>query len=126
MAHKRVTLSLAPEVYAALDETASLMGVSRSALVNEMLAEGLPTLSEFLRAVRGFDASTGAAMRLRGASAGAIRQRLNALRDAVDEIDPDAFELAPCDDRPAGCSCDYSSGERVAPPGGCLVHDGGR
>ena len=125
MAHKRVTLSLSPEVHAALDETASLMGVSRSALVNEMLSEGLPTLAEFLRAVRG-SGSVGAAMRLRGASAGAIRQRLNALRDAVDEIDPDAFELTPCEDRPAGCSCDYSSGERVAPPGGCLVHDGGR
>jgi len=125
MAHKRVSLSLTPEVYAALDETASLMGVSRSSLVNEMLAEGLPTLSEFLRAVRGAEPSTGAAMRLRGASAGAIRSRLNALRDAVDELDPDAFELTPCEDRPAGCSCDYSTGVRVPPAGGCLVHGEG-
>lgn len=125
MAHKRVSLSLTPEVHAALTETSSLMGVSRSSLVNEMLSEGLPTLSEFLRAVHGAAAGD-AAIRLRGASAGAIRQRLNALRDAVDELDPDAFELSPCDDRPAGCSCDYSSGERVAPAAGCLVHERGR
>lgn len=124
MAHKRVSLSLTPEVHDALTETARLMGVSRSSLVNEMLSEGLPTLAEFLRAVRGAG-PTDAAMRLRGASAGAIRQRLNELRDAVDEIDPDSFELTPCDDRPAGCSCDYSTGERVPPAGGCLVHGKG-
>lgn len=124
MAHKRVSLSLAPEVYDALTEVAHLMGISRSALVNEMLSEGLPSLAEFVKQVKGVQGSD-AAMRLRGASAAAIRQQLNSLRDAVDDIDPDSFELTPCEDRPAGCSCDYSSGERVPPARGCLVHGQG-
>lgn len=121
MAHKRVSLSLTPEVHKALTDTAELMGVSRSSLVNEMLSEGLPALAEVLRAVQG-GAPSDAAMRLRGASAGVIRQRLDSLRDTLDQLDPDAFELTLCDDRPAGCSCDYSTGERLAPSGGCLVH----
>lgn len=121
MAHKRVSLSLSPEVYGSLNVVAREMGVSRSALVNELLSEGLPALAEYLKE-HGSENASLTSMRLRGASAETIRKHLDRLRGVLDSIDPDFFELTPCDDRPSGCSCDYSTGERIAPRGGCLVH----
>jgi hypothetical protein len=125
MAHKRVTLSLSPDVAAELDRVSQLMGISRSALVSEVLSESLPALSAFLRNfAQSPTPSTGseASLRLRGASADLIRSQLDQLRDAVESVDPSGFALTPCSDRPAGCSCDYSTGERVPPARGCLVH----
>ena len=124
MAHKRVSLSLTPDVHDALNDVSHLLGVSRSSLVNELLSELLPTMSGLLHHLHDGDSSE-AAMRLRGASASVIRDKLNVLRDAMQDLDPDSFELVPCADRPAGCSCDYSSGLRVPPRGGCLVHGSG-
>lgn len=124
MAHKRLTLSLSPDVAAQLASVSSQMGISRSALASELLSETLPALSEFVRNAQG-STSPDTLLRLRGASATAIRSQLDDLRDAIEAVDPSGFALTPCEDRPAGCSCDYSSGERVAPSGGCLVHGGG-
>ena len=122
--HRRVTLSLRPNVADDLDYVASRLGISRSALASETLAESLGPLRQLLSALPAEGASPEeVSRRMRGASHDIIRDRLNHLRDVLGAIDdPDSFELTPCDDRPAGCSCDYSSGERVAPPGGCLVH----
>lgn len=122
---KRASFTLPPEVLDQLAYVSSRLGVSKSSIVGDVLAQSLGPLSELIRALpEGADADAGEAVRrLRGASGEVIRERLDHLRDVLDSIsDTDSFELTPCDDRPAGCSCDYSSGERVAPPHGCIVH----
>jgi len=124
--YRRVTLSLRPHVAEYLDYVSSRLGISRSALASEVLSEALSPIRDLLVALP--DDLAGAApgdvaKRMRGASAPLIQERLDLLRNVLNSIeDPDAFELTPCDDRPAGCSCDYSSGERVPPAAGCLVH----
>jgi len=127
---KRASFTLSPEVVDNLAYVSRRMGVTKSSIVSQVLSEALGPLSELLRSIpedaTPADANA-ALMRFRGASGDVIRDRLDSLRDTMDSIDPDAFELTPCDDRPAGCSCDYSSGERVPPSSGCFVHgDRGR
>lgn len=127
---KRASFTLPPDVVDNLDYVSRRMGATKSSIVSELLTETLGPLSQLLRSIpedaTAADANA-ALMRFRGASGDVIRGRLDTLRDTMDSIDPESFELTPCDDRPAGCSCDYSSGERVPPPSGCFVHgDGGR
>lgn len=122
---QRASFTLPPEVVANLDYVSRRMGVTKSSIVSEVLSEALGPISTLLRSIpsdAGPEDATAALMRFRGASGEVIRGRLDALRDAMDSIDPDAFELTPSEDRPAGCSCDYSSGERVLPASGCFVH----
>lgn len=126
---KRASFTLPPSVVDDLDYISRRMGATKSFVVSEVLGEALGPLSALLRSIpenaTAADANA-ALMRFRGASGDVIRGRLDALRDTMDSIDPDAFELSPCEDRPAGCSCDYSTGERVPPASGCFVHgDGG-
>jgi len=120
MAYKRVTLSLSVETAAALDYIAHKLGASRSAIASDLLSESVKDLIQIVRYLPS-DGSTDGALRMRGASAEIIRDRLDALRDASIP-DPDDFQLDPCSDRPAGCSCSYDTGERLPPRGGCLVH----
>lgn len=124
MAYKRVTLSLSAETATALDYIAAKLGASRSAIASDLLSESVKDLVQIVRYLPVDGSSEDGALRMRGASADIIRDRLNALRDSL-VSDPDSFQLSPCDDRPAGCSCDFSSGERVPPAGGCLVHGKG-
>lgn len=121
----RASFTLPPDVVRELDYVSRRLGATKSSVVSEVLAEVLGPLSELLRAMPEGASPSGdsdALLRFRGASGDVIRGRLNALRDLMADIDPESFELVPCADRPAGCSCDYSSGERVPPRGGCLVH----
>lgn len=122
---KRASFTLPPEVVDNLDYVSRRMGVTKSSIVSEVLSEALGPLSALLRSIPP-DATAGdadaALKRFRGASGEVIRGRLDELRDAMDSIDSDAFELTPCEDRPAGCSCDYSTGERIPPAAGCFVH----
>ena len=120
MAHKRVTLSLTTETAASLDYIAHKLGASRSAIASDLLSEAVKDLIQIVRYLPA-EGSSDTPLRARGASAELIRDRLDALRDASIP-DPDNFELDPCSDRPAGCSCSYHTGERVPPRGGCLVH----
>lgn len=125
---KRASFTLPPEVIDQLAYVSSQLGASKSSIVGEVLSEALGPLSELLRGLAGDGPAdpSETLRRLRGASGEVIRERLDGLRDVMDSIDdPDAFELAPSDDRPAGCSCDYTTGERVASPKGCLVHGRG-
>lgn len=122
---QRASFTLPPEVVSNLTYVSRRMGVTKSSIVSEVLSEALGPLSTLLRSIpedATSDDAAAALMRFRGASGDVIRGRLDALRDAMDSIDPDAFELTPCEDRPAGCSCDFSSGERIAPSSGCFVH----
>lgn len=120
MAYKRVTLSLSPETAASLDFIAHKLGASRSAIASDLLAEAVKPLAQLVRVLPEESGPDGA-LRMRGASADLIRDRLDHLRDLA-SADSDDFTLTPCSDRPAGCSCDYSTGERIPPKGGCLVH----
>ena len=125
---KRASFTLPPEVVDQLAYVSSQLGVSKSSIVGEILSEALGPLSQLLR-VATTDTSSDPSetlLRLRGASGELIRERLDDLREVMSSIgDPDSFELTPCDDRPAGCSCDYSTGERVPSPKGCIVHGRG-
>lgn len=122
---KRASFTLPPAVVDDLDYVSRRIGVTKSSIVSDVLSEALGPLSALLRSIpedaTAEDASA-ALMRFRGASSDVIRGRLDALRDAMDSLDPESFELTPCEDRPAGCSCDYSSGKRVPPASGCFVH----
>lgn len=122
MAMRRTSLTLPPAVIDDLDYIASRSRASRSAVASEILSEALPTLVSLLRSIPD-SPEPGDALRFRGQSAELIRERLDNLRDMSDDLlSPSRLPLDPCGDRPAGCSCDYSSGERVAPSEGCLVH----
>lgn len=125
---KRVSFTLPPEVVDNLNFISHRLGVSKSSVVGDLLGKGLSPLAELLR-VMPADATAApddVVRRLRGASGEQIRGQLDHLREVFDQLeDPSDFQLTPCEDRPAGCSCDFSSGERVAPARGCLVHGQG-
>lgn len=127
MVMRRTSLTLPPEVIDGLDYIASRSRVSRSAVASEILGEAIPTLVSLLQTIPE-NPEPGDALRFRGQSAELIRERLDHLRDMSDDLlSPNRLPLDACGDRPAGCSCDYSSGERIPPAGGCLVHsDGGQ
>lgn|SRR5690554_8086270 len=128
MNRMRASFTLPPTVVHDLDYVSRRLGATKSSIVSQLLSEALGPLATLLRAIpEGVSPAdaTDVVMRFRGASGEVIRERLNSLRDTMDQLDPDAFELTPCDDRPAGCSCDYASGERVPPRAGCFVHGKG-
>jgi len=125
---KRVSFTLPPEVVDNLNFISQRLGVSKSSVVGDLLGKGLTPLAELLRVLPADSDSSpdDVVRRLRGASGEQIRGQLDHLRDIFDNLeDPSDFQLTPCDDRPAGCSCDFSSGERVTPARGCLVHGQG-
>ncbi|WP_447530566.1 hypothetical protein [Vreelandella sp. TE19] len=122
---KRVSFTLPPEVVQHLNFISHRLGVSKSSVVGDMLGKGLSPLVELLRAMpdQNTAPSDDVIRRVRGASSEQIRDQLNHLREVFDSLDdPSDFELSPCADRPAGCNCDYSTGERLAPSRGCIVH----
>lgn len=128
MPMQRASFTLPPEVVERLGYVSRRLGATKSSIVAEVLTEVLGPLSELLKTIPEgglAEASPDALMRFRGASGDVIRERLNSIRDYADALDPDAFQLEQyddCADRPAGCSCDYSTGERIPPRSGCLVH----
>lgn len=121
---KRSSISLPDSVYSELSYLAERLGVSRSAIVADVLSQTLPPMGELLRSIPD-NPTEGDALRFRGESAKVIREKLNNLRDMSDDLFTSSrISYDSCADRPSGCSCDYSSGERVAPAYGCLVHGG--
>lgn len=125
---KRASFTLPPEVIQQLDFISNRLGVSKSSIVGDFLSKGLGPICELLRAMPQDSSAPPADVvrRLRGASGEQIRGELDHLRDVFDSLeDPSDFQLTPCEDRPSGCSCEFSSGERVAPARGCLVHGRG-
>lgn len=125
---KRTSFTLPPEVVENLNFISRRLGVSKSSIVGDLLGKSLSPLAELLRVLPddGSSAPDDVVRRLRGASGEHIRGQLDHLREVFDQLEgPDDFQLTPCEDRPAGCSCDFSSGERIAPARGCLVHGQG-
>ena len=106
MAHKRVTLSLPPEVASDLDWLSDQLGISRSAIASDILADsfsGLVPVVEYY-AAQDSDGGSPLSRRLRGGSADSIRADFAKLREmaASVELDPDRFQLTPPTDGEAG------------------------
>lgn len=79
-------MALDESVTVELDYLSKRLGVSKSALVNEILKESLPTMSEVFRLIP--DAPTPEdVVRFRGESAKIVQQRL----DFVKRTSPDLF-----------------------------------
>ena len=100
MAHSRVTISLPPEVAADLDYLSRVMGMSRSAIVSDVLEDAFRPLVALVdyRGAADFDGNDSGSpqfKRLRGASAGYIREEFARLRRESQSInlDPDSFVL---------------------------------
>lgn len=100
---KRVTLTLALDTVELVDSLAQTLSISRSALVNQLLADSLPSLVELYSVLPELSASTfdgdvapDAVRRVRGRSAAvvedAVRHALQALSDldAKAEVTKDA------------------------------------
>jgi predicted transcriptional regulator len=101
MAHSRVTVSLPPEVAADLDYLSRVMGMSRSAIVSDVLEDAFRPLIALVdyHGAADFDGNDSASpqfKRLRGASAEYIRQEFARLRRESQSInlDPDSFALS--------------------------------
>lgn len=80
---KRCTLSLPAELVAQLDRLSVLAGVSRSALVAELLAEPV-SLIDGLLTVSARDSSDGL-KRLRGGSAAYVQDKVSELMSLLDD-----------------------------------------
>lgn len=77
---KRLTFSLSPEVAKDLRKVSSFMGVSQSALVNELLGESLKPLDEMLSRTfpdNVIQNTSETRIRARGASLDVISSKLN-------------------------------------------------
>lgn len=100
MAHSRVTVSLPPEVATDLNWLSRALGMSRSAIVSDILDDTLRSLMVVVEHhgaadYGGNDSSSPQFKRLRGASAEHIRHEFARLRRDAQSVnfDPDAFTL---------------------------------
>ena len=88
----KVSLALDPKVVENLDYLTKRLGVSRSAMVSELLAEALPAMVEVFRMVP--EAPTAQdVVRFRGESAKVVQERMEQLK----RVHPDLFLGAPHD-----------------------------
>jgi len=95
MAHSRVTVSLPPEVASDLDHLSRLMGMSRSAIVSDVLEDAFRSLVPIVEhyAAEFPDGDSPLSRRLRGASAEYIRHAFSELRQEAANTDVRYFEL---------------------------------
>lgn len=89
---KKISMSLPSALLDDLQYLSGRLGVSRSALMSEILGKAVPTLAALFRVVPE-DASPDEARRLRGASVEIVRERLAEAQRLGDEL---AAELAAC------------------------------
>jgi len=98
---KKISMSLPSALLDDLQYLSGRLGVSRSALMSEILGEAVPTLAELFRTVPE-DASPDEARRLRGASVEIVRERLAEAQKLAEQL---SAELA-------GCTCTITAHER--------------
>jgi len=98
---KKISMSLPSALLDDLQYLSGRLGVSRSALMSEILGEAVPTLAELFRAVPE-DASPDEARRLRGASVEIVRERLAEAQKLAEQLSADL----------AGCTCTITAHER--------------
>lgn len=86
MAHlQKVSLALDPAVVSDLVYIATRLGVSRSALVNNLLTESVPTMRKFMEQVP-LSPTPADAVRFRGESAVIVQDRIAELQGIADDL----------------------------------------
>lgn len=81
----KVSLALSPEVVADLDYVAGRLGVSRSALTNNVLQECMPDMRKLFEQVP-LSPEPADLVRFRGESAKLVEARIDGLRGIADDL----------------------------------------
>ena len=81
-AFKRITLTIDPTLLSRIDHVSTLMGVSRSAFVSQLLTDTVGEMYDFLEAVQVPDDPD--AVRMRGRSAEYVQHRIEELMTTID------------------------------------------
>lgn len=81
----KISITAPPELVADLDYVAGRLGVSRSALIAQVLPEPLRTMRALLEQVP-LNPTPEDVLRFRGESAGLVRQKIDSLRDLGDDL----------------------------------------
>ena len=82
---QKISVTVSPELVADLDYISSRVGASRSALISELLSPGAAAMRAILEQIPA-DPTPADALRLRGESAGLIREHLDKLRDMENDL----------------------------------------
>lgn len=82
---KKVSLALSPPIVDDLDYVSGRLGVSRSALVNSLLAETIPTMRQMLEQVP-LSPTPADVVRFRGESAKIVEDRLAELQGIAHDL----------------------------------------
>ena len=86
MAHlKKVSMALTPSIVDDLDYVSGRLGVSRSALVNSLLAEAIPPMRELLERIP-LSPTPADVVRFRGESAKIVEERLTELQGIAHDL----------------------------------------
>lgn len=102
---KKISVSIPSPLLDDLQYLSARLGVSRSALITELLGEALPVVVGLLRMVPE-GASPDEAKRFRGASVDVIRERVAEAQRLADEYAADVVA------KDAGCTCTVTAHER--------------
>ncbi len=85
MAMSKISVSLPSGIVDDLDYLASRLGVSRSALIGQLMSESVPEVRRLLELVPP-NPTPAELLRMRGQSEDAIRQRLQSLKGMTDDL----------------------------------------
>ncbi|WP_270832374.1 CopG family transcriptional regulator [Aeromonas sp. QDB03] len=81
----KVSVTLPPDLVESLDQIASRLGVSRSALISDFLSEAVGTLRPLLDTIP-LSPTEADKLRFRGESEEVIKQRLESLKGMIDDL----------------------------------------
>ena len=81
----KISVTIPPELLADLDYVAGRLGVSRSALISEVMPEALGVMRSMLEQVP-LNPTAEDVLRFRGESAGIVREKIDSLRGMSDDL----------------------------------------
>lgn len=81
----KISITIPPELLADLDYVSGRLGVSRSALISEVLPQGLQMMRSMLEQVP-LNPSPDDVLRFRGESADLVREKIESLRGMSDDL----------------------------------------
>lgn len=82
---KKVSLSVPPHLVADLDHVSGRLGISRSALVSQLLDSALPDMRRLIDLIPPAP-SAADLVRFRGESADVVRSRVESVRQSADDL----------------------------------------
>lgn len=82
---KKVSLSIPPALVADLDHVSARLGISRSALVSQLLDSALPDMRRLIDLIPPAP-SAADFVRFRGESADVVRSRVESVRQSADDL----------------------------------------